>query len=86
MTEESFKKALERARQMRAKFEEENGDNKYSRMKHCFDAIRRDASTAFPELNMFQEGCPLRDSLIDVLDAYSMYRSDVGYIHGLHVR
>lgn len=85
MTEETFKKALERARQTQAKLEQEKGENQSSRLKDCFDAIRRDASSAFPELNMFQEDCPLRDSLIDVLDAYCMYRSDVGYIHGLHV-
>ncbi|KAL1956099.1 hypothetical protein VTO42DRAFT_7618 [Malbranchea cinnamomea] len=84
LTEESFKKALERARQAQAKIGQEKGDNRSSRLQECFDAIRRDASTAFPELNMFQEGCPLRDSLIDVLDAYCMYRSDVGYLRGLH--
>ena len=54
-------------------------------MAEWFVAIREDASQAFPELRLFQEGGPLRDILIDVLEAYSMYRSDVGYIFGLHV-
>lgn len=51
-----------------------------------FDAIRRDVDVAIPELNLFQRGGPLHDGLVDVLMAYSMYRSDVGYSHGTHVR
>ena len=35
-------------------------------------------------MNLFQGCGPLRQTLIDVLQAYCMYRSDVGYIHGLH--
>ena len=54
-------------------------------MREWFEAIEADASKAFPDLKLFQEGGPLRESLIDVLEAYSMYRSDVGYITGLHV-
>ena len=29
---------------------------------------------------------PLHENLLDVLMAYSMYRSDVGYVYGTHVR
>ena len=56
-----------------------------NREKAWFDAIRRDVKNTFPELNIFQPGGPLHDDLINVLMAYSLYRSDVGYSHGTHV-
>ena len=58
----------------------------YRRREHdWFDAIRRDAKTTFPELRIFQPGGPLHQALVDLLMAYSMYRSDVGYIYGTNV-
>ncbi|KAM5451198.1 hypothetical protein MaudCBS49596_003903 [Microsporum audouinii] len=79
LTEESFVKALERAEQLRGK----SGDG-FKRAHERFAAIRKDAAGAFPALNVFTEGGPLHESLVQVLDAYAMYRSDVGYIHGIH--
>lgn len=83
LSEESFTKALQRAKDIRSKTDTEPGDNN-KRMLDCFDAIEEDVSKAFPDLNLFQEGGPLRETLVDVLLAYCMYRSDVGYIYGLH--
>ncbi|KAJ5628171.1 hypothetical protein N7490_010399 [Penicillium lividum] len=83
LTDDSFTKALKRARDLRSKTEQEPSESN-KRMLECFDAIEKDVSQAFPDLNLFQEGGPLRETLVDVLQAYSMYRSDVGYIHGLH--
>ncbi|KAJ5938173.1 hypothetical protein N7454_004515 [Penicillium verhagenii] len=83
LTDESFTKALQRAKDLRSRIEKEPSESN-KRMLECFEAIEKDVSLAFPDLNLFQEGGPLRDTLIDVLQAYSMYRSDVGYIHGLH--
>lgn len=83
LTEESFTKALQRARDLRSKTEQEPSESN-KRMLECFEAIEKDVSQAFSDLNLFQEGGPLRETLVDVLQAYSMYRSDVGYIHGLH--
>jgi len=37
------------------------------------------------QANLYQENGPLHSSLRDVLMAYAMYRSDVGYIYGSHV-
>ncbi|EFR02338.1 TBC1 domain family member 12 [Nannizzia gypsea CBS 118893] len=79
LTEESYVKALERAEQLRGK----TGDG-YKWAHERFAAIRRDAASAFPALNVFAEGGPLHESLVQVLEAYAMYRSDVGYIHGIH--
>lgn len=85
LTEESYQKALQRAKDVRARSEDDASESN-RRMREWFAAISRDVSSAFPELHLFQEGGPLRETLIDVLEAYAMYRSDVGYLHGLHVR
>ena len=61
------------------------GAEEMSKEKVWFAAIRRDIKAVFPELQIFQPGGPLHDGLVDVLMAYSMYRSDVGYSHGTHV-
>lgn len=85
LTEESFTKALQRAKDIKTKSKTDTEPSESDkRMLDCFEAINTDTSIAFPELNIFQEGGPLRETLIDVLEAYCMYRSDVGYIHGLH--
>ncbi|RAK99666.1 putative TBC domain protein [Aspergillus ibericus CBS 121593] len=81
LSEETYKKALQRAKDVRSR--EDSGESN-KRMRDWFEAIDSDVSTAFPELNLFQTGGPLRETLIDVLQAYSMYRSDVGYVSGLH--
>ncbi|KAI2791370.1 hypothetical protein POX_c04228 [Penicillium oxalicum] len=80
-----WKRALgnELAKELQSKADTEPRENN-KRMLDCFDAIEADVTKAFPDLNLFQEGGPLRDTLIDLLQAYCMYRSDVGYIHGLH--
>ncbi|CAG8429890.1 unnamed protein product [Penicillium salamii] len=82
LSEETFIKALQRAKDLRGKKDAENETNK--RFQDCFDAIENDVPKAFSDLNLFQPGGPLHDTLTDVLLAYCMYRSDVGYIHGLH--
>jgi hypothetical protein len=61
------------------------GTEELGKEKAWFDAIRRDVKVTFPELNIFQPSGPLHGDLVDVLMAYSMYRSDVGYSHGTHV-
>lgn len=83
LTEETYHRALQRAKDVRSKSEGDTGESN-KRMREWFDAIDEDVSKAFPDLKLFQEGGPLRETLIDVLQTYSMYRSDVGYIYGLH--
>jgi hypothetical protein len=83
LTPESYQKALQRAKDVTARGDEDTGDSS-RRIREWFAAISRDVSSAFPELHLFQDGGPLRDTLIDVLEAYAMYRSDVGYTYGLH--
>ncbi|KAK6587507.1 hypothetical protein PZA11_000797 [Diplocarpon coronariae] len=44
--------------------------------------IEKDVALTYPELRIFQPDGPLHGALLDVLKAYSMYRSDVGYVPG----
>ncbi|KAI9782168.1 MAG: hypothetical protein M1816_001959 [Peltula sp. TS41687] len=98
LTEKSYKAALRRAKDAERELQGEEDEEKEStyvvrdrgvrrrrRERDWFQAIRRDAKTTFPELRIFQPDGPLHDPLIDVLMAYSMYRSDVGYIYGTHL-
>lgn len=55
------------------------------RKKGWLNAIQVDVNRTYPELKIFQPDGPLHESLLDVLKAYAMYRSDVGYIHGTSV-
>ena len=84
LTETTYTKALQRAQDAESRIPKNNGAVS-SKEEAWFDAIRRDVKATFPELNIFQPGGPLHDDLVNVLMAYSMYRSDVGYSHGTHV-
>lgn len=84
LTEVTYKKALQRAKDMETQLAQ-LGKEEPDKEKAWFDAIRRDVRVAFPELKIFQPNGPLHGDLVDVLTAYSMYRSDVGYSHGTHV-
>jgi len=52
------------------------------RKKTWLDRIEADTKTTFPELKIFQPEGPLHGPLVDLLKAYAMYRSDVGYVNG----
>ncbi|KAL8946787.1 MAG: hypothetical protein Q9222_006865 [Ikaeria aurantiellina] len=84
LTETTYTMALQRAKQTEASFAASRGEEPVKE-KAWFDAIRRDVGVTFPELKDFQPGGNLRQGLIDVLIAYSMYRSDVGYSHGTNL-
>ena len=86
LTEMSYSKALQRAKEIEKQIATGSEIEQHRKEKLWFDAIQRDVKVALPDLKIFQPGGPLHDSLIDVLMAYSMYRSDVGYSHGTHVR
>ena len=78
LTETSFKAALGRAREAEAKGEDAHPE--WSR------AIKKDVEeNTWPELRIFQSGGPLHEGLVDVLSAYAMYRSDIGYVPGCNV-
>ncbi|KAL8680445.1 MAG: hypothetical protein Q9186_003343 [Xanthomendoza sp. 1 TL-2023] len=84
LSENTYTKALQRANDTEVRIAASRGEEP-QKEKAWFKAIRRDANVTLPELKMFQGGGPLHDGLVDVLMAYSMYRSDVGYSHGTHL-
>lgn len=83
LTEASFHAALSRAYEVEVRAKAENsieGDEHYLA---CFEAIRKDVQDhTWKDLKIFQAGAPLHQGLMDVLLAYSMYRSDIGYVTG----
>ena len=86
LTDSTYAKALKRAKDVEKEIASSKADDKPRKEKAWFDAIQRDVKNAFPDLKIFQpNGGPLHDALVDVLMAYAMYRSDVGYSHGTHV-
>lgn len=82
----SFEAALIRARALEEKVAEMPAEER-SKSKEAawFDAIARDVPTVFPELGFFAQGSQLHAALLNVLKAYAMYRSDVGYVYGTHL-
>jgi len=84
LSESTYQKALQRAKAIEKEIRsQKSGDER--KEKAWFNAIRRDVAATFPDLKMFQLGRPLHGALTNVLMAYSMYRSDVGYSHGTHL-
>ena len=84
LTESTYIKALQRAKATEKEIQgQKSGDER--KEKVWFAAIRRDVDSTFPDLKLFQLGRPLYGALMDLLMAYTMYRSDVGYSHCTHV-
>lgn len=83
LSETSYRAALRRAGEAQdrdAAGKGTSGDQKFARWLR---AIHRDVESAtWTELKIFQKGAPLHQSLVDVLSAYAMYRSDIGYVPG----
>ncbi|EHY51853.1 TBC domain-containing protein C23D3.03c [Exophiala dermatitidis] len=84
LTRQSYEKALERAKEIKARPRDQLDQDDKS-MERWFVDIERDAETAFPELHLFQRDGPLWRDLIDLCEAYACYRSDVGYIYGIQL-
>lgn len=86
LTETSFQAALGRAHEVEARVAQGNASTEDERKAGWVQQIRADAGCkTWNELNIFQAGGPLHQPLIDVLSAYAMYRSDIGYVNGSNV-
>jgi len=86
LTEVSYTAALRRAKALEKTIKsgsQLSGDEE--KKKSWLDKIEIDVKITFPELRIFQPDGPLHEPLLDVLKAYAMYRSDVGYVHGTSV-
>ncbi|KAH6847142.1 hypothetical protein B0I37DRAFT_309421 [Chaetomium sp. MPI-CAGE-AT-0009] len=83
LTNTSFEAALSRAREAERKAKSGHGSVEDMRSAAWFDVINKDVrERTWPDLRIFQPGAPLHQSLVDVLRAYAMYRSDIGYVPG----
>ena len=86
LTEASFAAALARAHEAEARVKAGNENTDDALHASWFSAIRKDAEeSTWRDLRIFQAGAPLHQSLVDVLSAYAMYRSDIGYVTGCNV-
>lgn len=86
LTKTSFEAALGRARDAETKAKSGHGCAEDMRAVSWFDVISKDVrERTWPDLRIFQPGGPLHQSLMDVLRAYVMYRSDIGYVPGCNV-
>ncbi|KAI0842726.1 TBC domain-containing protein [Hypoxylon sp. FL0890] len=83
LTETSFQAALARAREVEERCKAGKASIDDERKLAWFTQIRTDVEArTWVDLKIFQVGGPLHESLIDVLRAYAMYRSDIGYVSG----
>lgn len=86
LNETSYQAALRRAREVEARVAAGSGSAEDARQAGWFAEIRRDVNErTWKDLRIFQAGAPLHQSLVDVLSAYAMYRSDIGYMTGCNV-
>lgn len=85
LSEASFSAALRRAKDLQAKLKTGNVTQEEKWHGRWFASMQKDCAQTFPELCIFQAEGPLYNDLLDVVSAYSMYRSDVGYVKGLNV-
>lgn len=86
LTKTSFEAALGRARDAETKAKSGHGSADDMRAVSWFGMISKDVrERTWPDLRIFQPGGPLHQSLMDVLRAYAMYRSDIGYVPGCNV-
>lgn len=86
LADASYGAALRRARDVEKKLARGGGSAEDLRKGKWFAAIQADVATTYPDLRIFLPGGPLSETLVDVLMAYVVYRSDVGYVAGLSVR
>ncbi|KAJ4011460.1 hypothetical protein NW752_008458 [Fusarium irregulare] len=83
LSETSFKAALARAQEVEARVNDDKGNADDARKAKWFQEIRKDAAqNTWQDLRIFEVEGPLHQSLVDVLSAYAMYRSDIGYVRG----
>ena len=86
LSDASFKAALGRANDAQKRVDAGQGSTDDSHAALWFEDIKKDVEEyTFPDLRIFQTGGPLHQSLVDVLSAYCMYRSDIGYVPGSNV-
>ncbi|KXJ85962.1 rab-GTPase-TBC domain-domain-containing protein [Microdochium bolleyi] len=83
LSESSYEAALARAREVEQRVSAGKASVEDERRSTWFARIRADVENkTWIGLRIFQRSGPLHESLVDVLRAYAMYRSDIGYLDG----
>ncbi|KAI1134051.1 TBC domain-containing protein [Hypoxylon sp. FL0543] len=83
LTETSFRAALARADEVEERCTAGKASIEDEHKMAWFAQIRTEVEEhTWVDLKIFQAGGPLHENLIDVLRAYAMYRSDIGYVSG----
>ena len=86
LTPNTYAKALARAKAIEVSSPaSSNPDQGIPKEVAWLNAIRRDVRQTLTGLHLFQSGQPLHEGLFDLLSAYASYRSDVGYVYGIHL-
>lgn len=86
LSDSSYTAALRRAQALEATIKKGSGlSSEEEKKRGWLDRIELDVRKTYPELKIFQPDGPLHQALLNVLKAYAMYRSDVGYVHGTSV-
>lgn len=89
LTEASYTAALKRANDLEARISSlDPEERKTSKEAAWFSAITRDVATTLPPITTTTTTTSpenFHTSLANVLKAYTLYRSDVGYVHGTHL-
>jgi len=85
LSDSSYSAALRRAKDLEKKIAKGSGTAEDLVKGKAFEAVKRDIAATYPDLRIFLPGGPLSEVLADVLMAYAVYRSDVGYVDGLNV-
>lgn len=84
----SYTAALARAQQIETRLDALPSEERAkSKEAAWLDAIARDVPAVFPDLGLFNcsPPSPAQQTLSNVLKAYALYRSDVGYVYGTHL-
>ncbi|KAI1261830.1 hypothetical protein F5Y18DRAFT_193756 [Xylariaceae sp. FL1019] len=83
LTEKSYQAALSRACEVEESAKNGKLTPEDERRLTWFSKIQTDVEQrTWLDLKLFQAGAPLHQHVVDVLRAYAMYRSDIGYISG----
>lgn len=86
LTDKSFQAALGRAHAAEAREKAGHGSAEDHKYIGWIRTIHKDVEEhTWRDLRIFQAGGPLHQSLLDILSAYAMYRSDIGYVTGSNV-
>ncbi|KAI0189275.1 hypothetical protein F4808DRAFT_44423 [Astrocystis sublimbata] len=85
LTSASFQAALSRAAEVESRLKNGSASTDDEQAIAWFAEMRADVEErTWPDLKIFQAGAPLHRGVVDVLRAYAMYRSDIGYVSGCH--